>query len=192
MRSLFVVAVVVALSGCGGVSPCSSVTCSFHGTCTIEGVAMRCLCDPGFTESSDLTCIPLVAPPTPGPSCVGPGAVCSVNNDCCSFRAGSGFCVSGRCADSCTSNSGCVSGCCALLVSGNRACSSPSSCTSTCAGVNSFCSVNGDCCNWQAGTGFCVDHHCADSCSRNSDCVSGCCASTLQGSLVCSARSFCP
>lgn len=124
-------------------------------------------------------------------TCVGVGSSCAINNDCCTFRSGTGYCVSGRCADACNSNAECNSNCCAVLVSGNRACSGSSACTSSCRATGALCSVNGDCCNFLGGTGYCVDDVCRDSCLRNSECVSGCCAPLVGGGSVCNATQFC-
>ena len=126
-------------------------------------------------------------------ACVGVGATCIANNDCCTFRSGTGFCVSGRCADACTANADCNSGCCATLVSGNRACNQASACGgTTCRAAGATCATNGECCSFRAGDGFCVDGACADGCSRNSQCVSGCCGPLIGGGAVCSPPQFCP
>ena len=181
----------LSTSGCGR-DPCLGVTCSGHGKCLTSGQNPVCACDPGFTAQG-LGCAAVAVVP----ACTATGNTCSANSACCNFKDGTGSCVSGRCTDSCTSNSGCVSGCCAPLQSGGRACGSASLCTS-CTSVGGACSVNGDCCNWQAGQGFCVNRStgtlCVDSCTGNSQCNSNCCAplnGTGAGS-VCSPRSFCP
>jgi hypothetical protein len=53
---------------------------------------------------------------------------CTRNGDCCTFLAGTGYCVSGFCADSCRFNSDCVSNCCAPLVGGGFTCAPRSAC----------------------------------------------------------------
>jgi hypothetical protein len=54
--------------------------------------------------------------------CVDAGQSCAVNNDCCAYRGGEGFCVDGTCADACSEDEMCVSTCCAELQSGGQAC----------------------------------------------------------------------
>ncbi len=182
--------VLLSTSGCGR-DPCLSVTCSGHGKCLTSGQNPVCACDPGFTAQG-LGCAAVVVAPV----CTATGKTCTVNGDCCNFNEGTGSCVSGRCTDSCTSNSACVSGCCASLQSGGRACGPASLCTS-CTSTGGACSVNGNCCNFQVGQGFCVNRStgalCVDSCTGNTQCNSNCCA-PLTGSAgsVCSPPSYCP
>jgi hypothetical protein len=64
-----------------------------------------------------------------------------------------------------------------------------------CLDAGEVCSVNGDCCSFLEGDGFCVDDgsaaRCADACFTNSDCVSGCCAPLEGDGYVCSPVEFC-
>jgi hypothetical protein len=77
------------------------------------------------------------------------------------------------------------------LVAGGRACGAATLCAS-CTTTNGRCSVNGDCCSFQSGTGYCVSGYCADSCTLNSQCVSQCCAPLVSGGSSCAPRSNCP
>jgi len=139
-----------------------------------------------------------------GAACLGNGADCtSTPNDCCS-----GVCSANtsdpsqpdRCAKACTSGSSCNSGCCAKLSNANvSVCAPRGFCQNTCVAAGSSCMLDEDCC---LGSGFpskCVTANggasatCANECSRNVDCVSGCCAPlTNANASVCSARQFCP
>ncbi len=65
-----------------------------------------------------------------------------------------------------------------------------------CVATGDACTYEQDCCNYLSGTGFCVDFGsggaCADSCTSDADCESGCCAATQGGGSVCSPPAFCP
>ncbi|MCA2979286.1 MAG: hypothetical protein INH41_07095 [Myxococcaceae bacterium] len=176
-------------TSCGG-DRCQAVTCSSRGTCVLETSGPRCACNSGFVASG-LSCVPAGSAPASA-ACVGVGARCDANRDCCTFLAGDGYCVSGRCADACEVGGDCLSGCCAPLLGGSRTCAPATSCSLTCRAVNAPCTRNGDCCNFVAGDGYCVDGSCADTCSRNSQCVSGCCAPLVGGGSTCASRSACP
>jgi hypothetical protein len=126
-----------------------------------------------------------------GGQCTANGSSCTANGDCCSFQQGDGYCVDGVCADSCGSSSECVSGCCAALEGGGGACGPQAWCAGSCAPTSGSCSVNGDCCNFLQGEGWCVSGTCADSCYYNSDCVSGCCASLSGGGSACAPSYVC-
>jgi hypothetical protein len=60
-----------------------------------------------------------------------------------------------------------------------------------CMDAGDVCGDDIDCCNYLAGSGYCVDGVCADSCVTGANCVSGCCAPTTMGNLVCSDASYC-
>jgi len=60
-----------------------------------------------------------------------------------------------------------------------------------CADAGEVCTVNGDCCNFQAGNGFCVDSRCHDSCTTNSECNSNCCVPLVGGGSVCASADNC-
>lgn len=64
-----------------------------------------------------------------------------------------------------------------------------------CTETSSECTTNGECCNYQAGHGFCVSYAtstvCADSCVQDSDCKSGCCAELDNGKKACGPASAC-
>lgn len=205
--SLWQVVVVAALLGpvFGCARPCeatcTSGCCDANGKC--QGGRSDSSCGSAGRECvrcSGATCSPtgFCGPGGSGggggtSSCVGVGATCIANNDCCAYRSGTGYCVSGRCADACSANSDCNSDCCATLVSGNRACNQPSACGgSTCRSTGATCTANGECCNFRAGDGYCVDGRCADGCSRNDQCNSGCCGPLVGGGAVCSPSQFCP
>lgn len=123
--------------------------------------------------------------------CTPTGGSCVSNHECCNFRGGTGWCVEGYCADACTRDSGCRSNCCAKLDHGGFACAPPSVCSPVCAPANGSCERNGDCCNFLAGNGWCVEGMCADTCTAHSQCVSGCCASLTSGDRVCFHPSAC-
>lgn len=59
----------------------------------------------------------------------------------------------------------------------------------SCAPTGAPCASSGECCNFQAGTGYCVDIAgevaCSDSCTTGADCESGCCLPLNGGGMVC-------
>ncbi len=134
-------------------------------------------------------------------ACSDPGESCAVNGDCCGFDSVSpqSYCVSGTCAAACANTmdgTSCVSGCCAALAVSGFACAPRAICSGTCFQAGEPCSVNGDCCNFLQGDGFCVGGFCADACDPTAmpvNCVSGCCAQ-LEGSAdyACAPEYICP
>ena len=58
--SAFLGSLCLVMVSCGGGGssddPCDGVTCSFHGTCVVEGGTARCDCAPGFEEEG-LACV---------------------------------------------------------------------------------------------------------------------------------------
>ncbi len=71
----------------------------------------------------------------------------------------------------------------------------PTGDSGVCTATSSACTSDSQCCSWQQNHGYCVNYGsetlCADSCTVNSDCVSGCCATTQQGHNVCAPSSTC-
>ena len=65
----------------------------------------------------------------------------------------------------------------------------------SCQATGSTCTVQGDCCSFLDGDGSCVDYgtgaRCADGCSVDSDCNSGCCAVLTNGARACGPASAC-
>jgi hypothetical protein len=65
-------------------------------------------------------------------TCHAAGYSCTVNNDCCDYRNGQGYCANfggtTACHDSCSSNSDCTSGCCARLNNGAYVCAAANYC----------------------------------------------------------------
>ena len=93
--------------------------------------------------------------------------------------------------DDCPLGALCSSGACRLEGPSNPPPPRPDGGSTTCSAVDEPCSVQVDCCNFLAGTGFCVEQACADTCFVDADCLSGCCAPVDNGSRVCSAATFC-
>jgi len=61
----------------------------------------------------------------------------------------------------------------------------------SCVETGQTCSVNRDCCNFQDEAGFCVNGTCADACSMDTDCQSGCCAPLVSGQRACAPSAIC-
>lgn len=65
----------------------------------------------------------------------------------------------------------------------------------SCTATSGSCSTNGACCNFAQEKGMCVDFgsggRCADFCTANSGCNSGCCTSATDGHKVCGPASAC-
>ncbi len=106
--------------------------------------------------------------------------------------AGSSGSSSGSSSGASSGSSGSSSGGTADAAPDSKADASPDG--GTCVATGKACTADSQCCNFQSQSGFCVDFGsgglCADSCAVDSDCNSGCCASSSLG-LVCSAMSFC-
>lgn len=140
--------------------------------------------------------------PTP-PVCKESLGSCTSNGDCCGFSTHANYCVNtggslgAICAIACTSDSECSSGCCAPLKSGGSVCAPATQCQVACAGDLGSCTKNGDCCGYSSGHNYCVNTGgslgaiCAISCTSNSQCSSGCCATLTSGGAVCAPASAC-
>lgn len=65
----------------------------------------------------------------------------------------------------------------------------------SCVSTGNTCSKNGDCCNFQKSSGYCVDFgsgaRCADACTSNTGCTSGCCALLQSGNKACGPSTAC-
>jgi hypothetical protein len=154
-------------------SGCPSNRCGSDNDCA-EGR----ICQDGACVSSGHP----VGGGTPGgPVCAPTGDACNTHGDCCNYKQGTGYCVNGVCDDSCTSDSNCLSNCCYPTEQGHYVCQPTVQCEGVCYTTGSYCSRNGDCCNYLQGTGYCVDSVCADSCVYSYECASGCCAPTTAG-----------
>jgi len=126
---------------------------------------------------------------------------CDVNGDCCGFESGSSYCVgggsNGQCLPICDFDDECSTGCCAELQNGESVCSPSDHCGGECKDAGSICESNGDCCDYYAGTAYCVtfgredDALCADTCFDGSDCFSGCCVEIDNGESVCASSLYC-
>jgi hypothetical protein len=109
------------------------------------------------------------------------GAVMSLAQAACLFET--------ACSESydCDSGEACIDGICAED-DGSGSYSDPGG---TCLDAGESCGTTSDCC----GSALCVDYDgysvCADQCSSDSGCYSGCCAPTSSGNLVCSAPDYC-
>jgi hypothetical protein len=142
-------------------------------------------------------------PPENTPVCAASLDTCAKNGDCCGFSTHSNYCVNtggslgAICAIACTSGSECSSGCCAPLKDGGSVCAPSTACQTACAADLGSCSKNGDCCGYATGHNYCVNTGgslgaiCAISCTSNSQCSSGCCASLTTGGAVCAPSSAC-
>jgi len=130
--------------------------------------------------------------------CVEPGTACST-------AAGGASCCNGAicvfdvkdstkeiCATTCLRDDQCNSGCCKTLQNGSAAVCAPASYCSACVSAGGSCAGGKTCC----GGGICVvtstDTTCADTCTADAQCTSGCCAPlTNSTTKVCSPPSFC-
>ena len=77
-----------------------------------------------------------------GGACVPSGGTCLDPTDCCAVLEGTGYCVSGSCADACEVDSECSTNCCAELTNGSFACGPADICEGVPPGgaVMKFCS----------------------------------------------------
>jgi hypothetical protein len=144
------------------------------------------------------------SPPSAGAVATGPtggaqsvcgdaGADCTDDPSACCAGA---LCVrDGRtatCRSRCSADNECNSGCCAKTSLGDLVCSLPQYC-GLCAAPGAACGANSACCpgatctlNAQGAS------YCADNCTKNSDCMSGCCAPLGNASImVCSDVAYC-
>jgi len=102
---------------------CVSGTCADH--CGADGECQSNCC--ARTQNGERACAPQSICEE---VCVETGQSCSVNDDCCNYRDGAGYCVDGICADTCCADETCdmgaseqcASGCCAGLQGGDWAC----------------------------------------------------------------------
>lgn len=106
---------------------------------------------------------------------------------------GKGDCTSN---DDCAGDKVCDNGECVLVEGGGGtgaggSSGSGGSPAGECAATNAPCSVNGDCCSFQQGTGYCLEGTCSDACSASDDCVSGCCVPLEGGGASCAGQSAC-
>jgi hypothetical protein len=168
-------------------------------------------CFSGCAVDSDCAtgcCRPLASAPGAGnlcltadACCAQTGASCATNGDCCGFAQSEAVCVTEAaggaiCRASCTTGSDCQSGCCAPLTGGGNACFAASQCQSDCAAANEPCQTNEQCCGGPTDTAVCVNQGagpiCADRCTNDSQCQSGCCAPLQVGGNVCAPPAYCP
>lgn len=182
--------------GCTGGLVCQGGTCVAHaphdtcgdGVCGSSETQATCCSDcgcPGGETCSGGQCIG---------SCAATSTSCSVQNDCCNYRAGTGLCVNfgsgGVCADSCHANSDCASGCCQPTSSGHQVCSPAGSCISQPLGAacttNSEC-TSGLCVNGGSGQGWCSERCASDSACPNSPYFMWC-AQNNAGADICWAN----
>jgi hypothetical protein len=153
----------------------------------------------------------------PRACCVDPTS-CTKSSDCCGGTEGNSVCVSEEsggavCHSTCTSNDQCNSGCCAKLESGLNACFAASVCAAAppdaggppalpdagvaCRTENQTCTRNTDCCGGPLNTAVCVEQEesvgpiCANRCTSNAQCGSGCCAGLQGGGSVCAPVVYC-
>ncbi|MBN2695134.1 S8 family serine peptidase [bacterium] len=83
----------LSISSTGAVSPCNGVTCSNHGSCSIQNNSAVCICDNGYTASG-LTCVANTTDPCDGVTCSNHGS-CSVQNNSAVCICDTGYTASG-------------------------------------------------------------------------------------------------
>ena len=112
-------------------------------------------------------------------ACLGNGASCAVDVECCSARCSDGTCLeAGSCAGpgaACTSRSNCCSGRCEPVAG-----TTILACLNYCAADGAACSRALDCCSMGCHGGTCGAPICAadeSSCTSDPDCCSGSCSS---------------
>ncbi len=192
---------------CGTNGHCVTATTNDANATPITGLSA---CFTGCSVGTDCAtgcCKPLPSAPNAGNLCLSAdaccaqsGASCSASTDCCGHAQDLAVCVSepaggAICRSTCTQGSDCASGCCAPLQGGGMACFLASQCQSDCAPANEPCTTNADCCGGAGDTQVCVDQGagqiCADRCTSNTQCASGCCAPLKVGGNVCAPPIYC-
>ncbi|MET0286817.1 MAG: hypothetical protein ABW352_20210 [Polyangiales bacterium] len=192
---------------CGTNGHCVTAVTSGTDAAPIHGLSA---CFTGCSVDTDCDtgcCRPLSSAPNAGnlcltgtACCAQAGASCAGNDDCCGFGDSEAFCVTepaggAICRASCSTGADCQSGCCAPLSGGGMACFAASQCQNSCAAANEPCQTNADCCGGAGDTQVCVNQGqgpiCADRCTSNAQCQSGCCASLQMGGTVCAPPIYC-
>jgi hypothetical protein len=192
---------------CGDKGHCITANTDDANATPIQGLSA---CFSGCTVDADCAtgcCRPLSSAPSAGKLCLGAdaccaaaGASCTSGGDCCGFAAGDAVCVTESaggaiCRATCSMGSDCQSGCCAPLSGGGNACFAVSQCHGDCASANEACQTAVDCCGGAADTQVCVNQGagpiCADRCTTNGQCQSGCCAALQVGGNVCAPPIYC-
>lgn len=205
-------------NGCGGTCGACPMgqTCSASGSCT-AGMACqpRCsgrACGPDGCGGSCGTCAgggscnPM-AGTCCTPNCAGRSCGPDGCGGSCGTCAGSLVCDFGRgtCTPTCTPTcagrncgpNNCGTGSCGICATG-QSCSRAGVCQSTCfAAPGDACERDSDCCADGGITTLCVNLRglgrvCTAACGSGSDCNSGCCISTTNGSRVCTTSLRCP
>jgi hypothetical protein len=125
-------------------------------------------------------------------TCSEAGTDCTDDSETC---CAGDICVrdgrSATCRARCTESSQCVSGCCGSTTLGDHVCSLPQYC-GLCVAPGNACTGD-ECC---PGATCTIDGqgltYCADNCTKNSDCMSGCCAQLSNSTAkICSDISYC-
>jgi hypothetical protein len=154
--------------------------------------------------------------PEPGPSCdlQADKWYTDCDSGCGDVMACQSFCsdCEFRCMVPCVDSSDCEAvgaGSCEESTYGSNRCSAaPTKCPGdggsgssssgggACVEVGEGCSINGDCCDFNAGDALCVTYGdygalCGGTCNVAGDCVSGCCVGTDGPSSVCAPAEFC-
>jgi hypothetical protein len=180
----------------------------FTGCDTPGGPSARCgnqICESGESQSSccqdcgcgaGQTCTSgrCMASQPPPPTCTKTGSSCSVQDDCCDFQTGNGYCIDfgsgGRCADSCHANSDCTSGCCQTADDGSQICSPASNCSNLFLGAP--CNSDAQCASKLCVNGGSGQGWCSERCTSSLDCPNSpvvmWCGQNSSGSSICWSR----
>jgi hypothetical protein len=129
--------------------------------------------------------------------CAPANSVCTADPSICCVGT---LCVSdprspsnASCAALCNVDSDCLSGCCVPLTGGGSACLPAQYCAPACLQAGTPCGTGGACCSDSAcayDDPSQTTATCASICTKNTDCLSGCCAPLDATTSVCSDPAY--